>query len=176
MFSSFEEECETAERPWARGVPKPALAWPEPLALERVLSRVAASKRPILIGGHGVWWSRTEDGLERTGRELGIPVFNVPYHQKLLGEENDTYMGLADIHQYAPSKTALQEADLVLMVGGRLDNQMNFGNPPLFPESTSLICINGSHEELEQKPRSGRLAVKPSWCFFRRNACHEGER
>ena len=58
-------------------------------------------------------------------------------------------MGLADIHQYPPSKFALHESDLVLMVGARLDNQMNFGNPPLFPETTKLVCINGSHEEIE---------------------------
>ena len=58
-------------------------------------------------------------------------------------------MGLADIHQYQPSKFALHESDVVVMVGGRLDNQMNFGNPPLFPASTRLICVNGSDEELE---------------------------
>ena len=58
-------------------------------------------------------------------------------------------MGLADIHQYPPSKMALHESDLVLMIGARLDNQMNFGNPPLFPKSTKLVCINGSHEEIE---------------------------
>ena len=52
---------------------------------------------------------------------LGIPVFNVPYHQKLLGEECDAYMGLADIHQYAPSRYALHESDVVIMVGARLD-------------------------------------------------------
>jgi acetolactate synthase-1/2/3 large subunit len=58
-------------------------------------------------------------------------------------------MGLADIHQYHPSKDAFQETDLVLMVGARLDNQMNFGNPPLFPETVDLVCINGSHEEID---------------------------
>jgi acetolactate synthase-1/2/3 large subunit len=42
----------------------------------------------------------------------------------------------------------LHESDVVIMVGGRLDNQMNFGNPPLFPTSTRLVCVNGSHEEL----------------------------
>jgi acetolactate synthase-1/2/3 large subunit len=35
------------------------------------------------------------------------------------------------------------------MVGARLDNQMNFGNPPLFPATTELVCINGSHEEID---------------------------
>jgi acetolactate synthase-1/2/3 large subunit len=58
-------------------------------------------------------------------------------------------MGLADIHQYHPSADAFHDSDLVLMVGARLDNQMNFGNPPLFPDTTELICINGSHEEIE---------------------------
>ena len=82
-------------------------------------------------------------------QNLNIPIFNIPYHQKLLGEEANSYMGLADIHQYPPSKFALHESDLVLMVGARLDNQMNFGNPPLFPETTKLVCINGSHEEIE---------------------------
>ncbi|HBP59957.1 MAG TPA: benzaldehyde lyase, partial [Alphaproteobacteria bacterium] len=41
------------------------------------------------------------------------------------------------------------ESDLVLMVGARLDNQMNFGNPPLFPKTTDVVCINGSHEEID---------------------------
>jgi acetolactate synthase-1/2/3 large subunit len=35
------------------------------------------------------------------------------------------------------------------MVGARLDNQMNFGNPPLFPATAELVCINGSHEEID---------------------------
>ena len=67
----------------------------------------------------------------------------------MLGEESNSYMGLADIHQYPPSEFALNNSDLVLMVGARLDNQMNFGNPPFFPKSTKLVCINGSHEEIE---------------------------
>ena len=57
-------------------------------------------------------------------------------------------MGLADVHQYHPSKQAFENSDLILMIGARLDNQMNFGNPPLFPASTTLVCINGSHEEI----------------------------
>ena len=35
------------------------------------------------------------------------------------------------------------------MVGCKLDNQMNFGNPPFINKDTKLVCVNGSHEELE---------------------------
>ncbi len=149
MFSSYEEQAGQSERPFNRAPLPPARAWPRPDDLEAILDKVRAARRPILIGGHGVWWSGAADKLEQAGLALAMPVFNIPYHQKLLGEQSEVYMGLADIHQYAPSKNALADSDLTLVIGGRLDNQMNFGNPPFFPETTELVCINGSPEELE---------------------------
>ena len=149
MFSSFPEDAGRQERPFDLTSQAPSRAWPDPSRLEIVLKKLEAASRPVLIGGHGVWWSCAEADLEEAGRTLGIPVFNIPYHQKLLSEESEAYMGLADVHQYHPSADAFNESDLVLMVGARLDNQMNFGNAPLFPDTTELICINGSHEEID---------------------------
>ena len=149
MFSSFPEDAGRQERPFDLTSQAPSRAWPDPSRLEIVLKKLEAASRPVLIGGHGVWWSCAEAYLEEAGRTLGIPVFNIPYHQKLLGEESEAYMGLADVHQYHPSADAFNESDLVLMVGARLDNQMNFGNAPLFPDTTELVCINGSHEEID---------------------------
>ena len=149
MFSSFADDAGLEERPFTQQKKPLAKAWPDPESLNEIFNLAINAKKPVFIGGHGVWWSSAEKKLEQAGFELNIPIFNIPYHQKLLGEEADTYMGLADIHQYPPSKMALNESDLVLMIGARLDNQMNFGNPPLFPKSTKLVCINGSHEEIE---------------------------
>ena len=149
MFSSFPEDSGLEERPFSHKAKPIAKAWPDPNSISEVLELAFSSKKPILIGGHGIWWSHSEKKLENAGNSLNIPIFNIPYHQKLLGEEVNSYMGLADIHQYPPSEFALSNSDLVLMVGARLDNQMNFGNPPFFPKSTKLVCINGSHEEIE---------------------------
>ncbi len=149
MFSSFADDAGLEERPFTHQKKPLAKAWPDPESLNEIFDQAISAQKPVFIGGHGVWWSNAEKKLEQAGFELNIPIFNIPYHQKLLGEEADTYMGLADIHQYPPSKMALNESDLVLMIGARLDNQMNFGNPPLFPKSTKLVCINGSHEEIE---------------------------
>ena len=149
MFSSFADDAGLEERPFTHQKKPLAKAWPDPQRLNEIFDLAISAQKPVFIGGHGVWWSSAEKKLEQAGFELNIPIFNIPYHQKLLGEEVDSYMGLADIHQYPPSKMALNESDLVLMIGARLDNQMNFGNPPLFPKSTKLVCINGSHEEIE---------------------------
>ena len=166
MFSSFLEDSGLSERPFNHEPSKPDKAWPDPSKLKEVLELVKSASRPVLIGGHGIWWSNSEKQLEQIGRELNIPIFNIPYHQKLLGEEAEAYMGLADVHQYPPSKFALQESDLVLMVGGRLDNQMNFGNPPLFPKTTKLVCINGSHEEINFNRAADKSLLCDPGAFF----------
>ncbi|MCP5082869.1 MAG: thiamine pyrophosphate-binding protein [Alphaproteobacteria bacterium] len=166
MFSSYPENAASQERPFSPNTRTPVRAWPEPAALEAVLRIISVAKRPILIGGHGVWWSNTEGQLETAARDLNIPFFNVPYHQKLLGEDNDIYMGLADVHQYPPSKFALEECDVAIMVGGRLDNQMNFGNPPLFPDTLELICVNGSHEEIDFNRAADQVLLSDPGAFF----------
>ena len=149
MFSSFEPDCGREERPFDRSDRPVPRAWPEPQRLDDVLSVVSEAQRPVIIGGHGVWWAGAESKLGEAGTQLQIPIFNVPYHTKMLGEDCQAFMGLADFHQYHPSKPALQEADVVLMIGCRLDNQMNFGNPPFIGADCTLVCVNGSHEELD---------------------------
>lgn len=166
MFSSFPEDAGRDERPFrrdARAVPR---AWPDPAALARLLDRVGQAERPVIIGGHGIWWSHSETRLADVAARLRIPVFNVPYHAKLLGADCEAMMGLADFHQYHPSKPAIQEADLVLMVGGRLDNQMNFGNPPFFPAGQTLVCVNGSAEELEYNRAADEVLLSDPGAFL----------
>ena len=166
MFSSFPIDTGLDERPYNRK-PRPIpRAWPDPSSLSRVLELVQKAERPLIIGGHGIWWSGAEKLLETAGKTLQIPIFNVPYHQKLLGEVNEAYMGLADFHQYHPSKPAIHESDLILMLGGRLDNQMNFGNAPFFPETTTLVCINGSHEELNYNRAADDVLLSDPGAFL----------
>ena len=126
MFSSFSEDAGLEERPFSHKAKPADKAWPDPKNISEILELACKAKKPVLIGGHGVWWSRSEKKLEEVGNNLNIPIFNIPYHQKLLGEEANAYMGLADIHQYPPSKFALNESDLVLMVGARLDNPVSY--------------------------------------------------
>mgnify|MGYP001375585616 FL=1 len=166
MFSSFDIDAGLEERPFSRiakAIPK---AWPDPNILENIINLILNSKSPIIIAGHGVWWSKSEQLLEKVGNKLQIPIFNVPYHQKLLGEESNSYMGLADFHQYHPSKEAIHNSDIILMIGGRLDNQMNFGNPPFFLQTSKLICINGSHEELQYNRAADEVLLADPGAFL----------
>ena len=166
MFSSFPEDAGLNERPFDRTDTPVPRAWPDPSALAPILDTIQKAKRPLIIAGHGVWWSRSEAQLSAAGNALRIPVYNVPYHTKNLGESCECYMGLADFHQYHPSKPAIHEADVVVMVGCRLDNQMNFGNPPFIPENTKLVCVNGSHEELDYNHAADMQLLSDPGAFF----------
>lgn len=166
MFASFDANAQRDERPFNRAPRSVARAWPCPQDLKEILGLLLKSEKPMLIGGHGVWWSGAERKLEEVGLALGIPVYNIPYHQKLLSETSEAYMGLADVHQYPPSQMALAESDVVIMIGGRLDNQMNFGNPPLFPTTTQLICVNGSAEELDLNRAADKTLLSDPGAFL----------
>ena len=166
MFSSFPDDISETERPFQQSLHPTPRAWPDPKALEKIIEIITKSKRPILIAGHGVWWSKSEEKLASFAKTFGVPIFNIPYHQKLLGQNYKEMMGLADVHQYHPSKWAFNNCDCIIMVGGRLDNQMNFGNPPLFPKTLQLICVNGSDEEIQMNRAADHLLLSDPGAFF----------
>ena len=37
-----------------------AKAWPDPNQLQKIQDLCLNAEKPILIGGHGVWWSKNE--------------------------------------------------------------------------------------------------------------------
>jgi acetolactate synthase-1/2/3 large subunit len=60
MFSSFDEDAGREERPFIRAAGPTPRAWPDPAALSPILDMIARAQRPILIGGHGAWWSGSD--------------------------------------------------------------------------------------------------------------------
>ncbi|MGY8996000.1 MAG: thiamine pyrophosphate-binding protein, partial [Alphaproteobacteria bacterium] len=79
MFSSFAFDAGRQERPFNRTARPVQRAWPDPAALDHILGLVKLAERPVIIVGHGVWWSRAEGKLEAVGKALRLPIFNVPY-------------------------------------------------------------------------------------------------
>ena len=148
LYSSFEQGEQQGERSFKlsrREVHRPS---PNPDDMRKLASIMKDAKKPVIVAGNGVWWSGAEEQLEDVASQIGIPVYNAPYHHKVLDIGSDVSLGIVDIHLNPPSEAALGEADVILVIGCPLDNLLNFGNPPLFPESATLICVNGSSEEL----------------------------
>lgn len=148
LYSSYESAPPGTERPFGHSPTVVREAWPDPAGVSELDRALRASRRPLIVAGSGVWWGNAQDPLKDLAERCSIPVLVVPYHQHPFGAGCSMYLGLADAHQYPPSEFALHEADLIMTLGCRLDNMLNFGSPPLISERARLVCVNASSEEL----------------------------
>ena len=64
MFASYAEDAGLEERPFSHQTKPIVKAWPDPAQMSEILEIACNSKKPVLIGGHGVWWSGSEKKLE----------------------------------------------------------------------------------------------------------------
>lgn len=111
----------------------PSPVFPEPVDLQAAITLLARARRPALLIGKGLRWSRAEAALDHLTSQLGIPFAA-------------SHMGrgyLPDSHalNFTSIRAAmLSNADVVLLVGARLDWTFRFGSE--FPAGTPVISIN----------------------------------
>ena len=80
--------------------------------------------------------------------------FRIPYFHsnhleiRQVDFTQETYMGLADIHQNPASRLISEKADVVLCIGTKMDYCLDFGEPPLFNAESTLVCVNPTAREL----------------------------
>jgi acetolactate synthase-1/2/3 large subunit len=147
LYSSFPEMSARDERPFAHKALAERLAWPDPAGVAHLAELLRHANRPVIVAGSGVWWGEAEQQLADFATAYAIPVLIVPYHQHLFATDCPAYCGLADVHQFPPAEFMLQHSDLVITFGCRLDNMLNFGSPPLIPEASTLVCVDGSSDD-----------------------------
>ena len=107
------------------------------------------AKNPVVIAGAGIHQSHAEKTLESFSARFRIPYFH-SNHLEIRQNDftQDTYMGLADIHQNHASRLIHEKADVVLCIGTKMDYCLDFGEPPLFNAESTLVCVNPSSKEL----------------------------
>lgn len=148
LYSSYATESAWGERPFDHA-PKPRqICFPDMNALRVLAGRIERAQKPIMLVGRGATWANAKGEISEFAKRRQIPVLNAPYHPKVLDGDDGAYFGLADIHLYPPAHWALQQSDLIIIVGCRIDNMLNFGNPPFFPKNADVVAISASPEEL----------------------------
>lgn len=123
---------------------------PDPSDIEQLESMLAASVKPVIIAGGGVWYGKADKILEDFAAKNNIPIFTPFTHLKSVDMAHPMYMGLYDYHQNPCSRLPSAEADLILLLGGRLDFGLNYGEAPLIGSNTKLVCVNPTAQELSQ--------------------------
>lgn len=111
------------------------------------------AERPVIIAGSGVWWSSAEEELERFAERTRIPVYTITLGRGVMPDGHQLCFGYADPALNRGGAKALLEADVVLVVGKRMDFRLAQGGTRLFAASARLIQLDIHASEIGMNRR-----------------------
>ena len=111
-----------------------------------LLRRLEAAERPIVVSGGGILWSEAEAALEAFVERFGIPFFTTPQSRGVIREDHPLCFLTA-------RSAAFREADLVLVIGTRMNYVIAHGDPPRFHPDAQFVRIDIDPGEIDTSPR-----------------------
>ncbi len=111
----------------------------EPDAVTEAIGMLVEAERPLVMAGGGVFFSGGASELERFIDVTNIPFYTAPMSRGLVPEDH--------IVSFPGARSAaMREADVVLVVGTRLNWMMNYGNR--FAQDARIIQIDIEASEI----------------------------
>lgn len=121
----------------------------DPTWVDKAVRLLCASHAPVIVAGGGVRHSRGHEPLIDLARTLGAPVLTTPSGRGSLVEDDPLSVGQVGLYRTHLGRRLLEEADVVLAVGTRLE-QTQTGTWAWFPRDAKLIRIDICAEELSR--------------------------
>ncbi len=130
-------QVEEAEVTWTEPFDPQRRARPagDPDLVRRGADLLASAERPVLVSGSGILWSDAADELHGLVDQVHIPFYTTPQGRGVIPEDHE----LCFLHARS---TAFQEADLILVVGTRLNYVIGYAQPPRFAANAKLVQID----------------------------------
>ncbi len=111
----------------------------DPEAVSEAVDLLEAANRPLVIAGGGVFWSTAWTELRELVERLGVPFYTTPISRGLIPDDHPLSFPAA-------RSAAMREADLVLVVGTRLNWILTFGRR--FANDARVIQIDIHSDEI----------------------------
>jgi len=132
--------------PQAAGQPEPPR--PDPRAIEKAIELLKLAERPVVIGGSGLWWAGAERVLAEFLRRTELPFFSLTLARGMVPDGELSCFGYADPALNKAVRKAFPQADVVLVLGKRVDYRLALGGPPLFSPAARWIQVDLHAPEL----------------------------
>jgi len=120
-----------------RAIERPQPAGASPEAVAKAAQILGHAERPIAVVGSGAFWSGATDALTSFAERTQTPVATLNAARGLLPDGHEACIG-----PLSEAGLALMQADVVLLVGSKLDTSLTFGGPPLFAATPRLVQID----------------------------------
>ena len=133
--------------------PKPARAIaPDPAAVAEAVDALWSAQRPLIITGRG---SRTSgEALLRLLDACGALYLDTQESRGLVPADHPSAVG-------AVRGAAMAEADTVLLIGRKLDYQLGYGSPAVFPKASFIRIADNAGELIDNRRGQPELLASP---------------
>jgi acetolactate synthase-1/2/3 large subunit len=132
---------------------KPRVMPPDPAAAAEVAKMLRAARRPLLISGRGARGAAKE--LQRLLTVTGAMYLDTQESRGLVPSEHPSFAG-------AVRAQAMTDADLVLVVGRKLDYQVGYGSPAVFPHARFVRISDSAGELIDNRRGEVEMLATPA--------------
>jgi len=124
----------------------------EPHAINALVDAIKAAKRPIICSGGGVLWSHAWDEMRAFVEKAGIPFYTTPQGRGVVPDDHPlSYLTMRS--------TAFRDADLIIVLGTRMNYVIAHAAPPRFNKDAKIARIEIDAEELGMSARNVDIPV-----------------
>lgn len=120
------------------------------------LEAVKKASRPVLIYGWGIHLAHAEDEARELAHLLDVPVAMTWAALDVLPYEDPLAIGGFGTHGVRYANFAVQNADLIISVGSRLDTKATGSPPSTFAREAKVIMVDIDSTEIKKFVKLGR--------------------
>jgi len=132
------------------------------LYLNKLQKLLLKSKRPVVVVGNGVRVSNNVDNLLEFLNKTGIPVLTGPHSAvDVVNSDYEYYAGRFGILGQRTSNQIIQESDLVISLGSRLNPKMIGYDQSKFAPGATKFIIDVDKNEIKKL----KFKNKIGWCI-----------
>jgi 3D-(3,5/4)-trihydroxycyclohexane-1,2-dione acylhydrolase (decyclizing) len=128
-----------AERTWHVGRPVP-----EPAALQRAVEVIRSARRPLIVAGGGVIYSRATDALDAFARTTGIPVGQTQAGKGALPFDHPQSVGAVGSTGTTAANALARDADVVIGIGTRYQDFTTASRTAFRDPSVRFVNVNAA--------------------------------
>ena len=133
---------ETAKKSLVKVVDQAPSQIPSPESIVRALDLLATATRPLIILGKGAAYAQADKDIRSFIETTGIPFLPMSMAKGLLPDNHSQSAAAA-------RSFAIGQADVVMLIGARLNWLLSHGKGPLWSESTRYVQVDISPTEID---------------------------
>jgi acetolactate synthase I/II/III large subunit len=129
--------------------PKPADGPTDSTFCDNLIALLQQAKKPVALVGAGAKLSGATMDLRRLLDHLQIPTFATVHGLGAVSPAKPYYLGMVGMHGTRAANTALDETDLLLVFGARLDDRVT-GEPTRFAPHARIVHFEIDPAQLDR--------------------------